>query len=279
MDKKVIVITGASDGIGAEAARALAKTARVVVVGRSEAKTRAVASEIGAPYYLADFSRLSEVRALGEALGRDFPRIDVLANNAGGIFGPRALTGDGHETTMQVNYLSHFLLTKLLMDSLIAGSATVINTASVAHRLFSRFDINDMEMERHYSPALAYGNTKLMNILFTRELDRRCRGKGISAVAFHPGVVASSFSAGSSSPMTILYRTPLRRWARMVSSTEGADTLIWLASSRPGVDWQPGGYYARRAPERSSAKARDAALAEALWEKSERMVRGFLETK
>jgi NAD(P)-dependent dehydrogenase (short-subunit alcohol dehydrogenase family) len=276
MDDRVIVITGASDGIGKEAARSLSAHARVVIVGRSEQKTRAVAKELGAPYYTADYARLDEVYRLGVALRRDFPRIHVLANNAGGVFGAREMTVDGHEKTMQVNYLAHFLLTNLLMDSLIAGRATVIATSSVAHRAFSRFDIDDLEMERHYLPTLAYGNSKLMNILSTKELDRRFREVGISAAAYHPGVVASNFSAGSTSRVKILYRQPFRRLLGLATSAEGADTLVWLATSRPGVDWQPGGYFAKRRPLTPTAQARDPALAARLWDESARMVADFL---
>ena len=126
---KIIVITGASDGIGKAAARELkAKGAKVVIVGRSPEKTKAVARELDVAYYIADFSKLSDVRELGEKLHAAYPRIDVLVNNAGGIFGERELTVDGFEKTMQVNHLSHFLLTKLLLNTLIASNATVINT-------------------------------------------------------------------------------------------------------------------------------------------------------
>src|SRR6202021_1593778 len=132
MSEQTIVITGASDGIGAAAARQLtAAGERVVLVGRSEAKTAAVAAELSAPYYLADFTDLAQVRDLAGKLGAAYPRIDVLANNAGGIMGERAVTVDGFEKTFQVNHLAPYLLTSLLLPTLTASSAKVLQTSSV----------------------------------------------------------------------------------------------------------------------------------------------------
>jgi len=270
---KVVVITGASDGIGAEAARQLhAKGASVVVVGRSPSKTKAVADEISAPFYIADFARLSDVRALASDLGRDFPRIDVLANNAGGILAKRALTVDGHEQTMQVNHLAPFLLTNLLIDNLIASKARVINTSSIAAKVFSKFDINDLELTHGYNERIAYGNAKLENILFTRELHRRFFSRGLTAASFHPGAVATNFSSESNSAMRIVYRTPLRRLI-LIPPSKGADTLVWLASSTPGTDWKSGEYYVKRSISHAvPPQANDPELARLLWEQSESFV-------
>src|SRR5271157_6112208 len=114
---KTIVITGASDGIGAAAARLLtAQDAQVIIVGRSPQKTPKVAGELNAPYYLADFSKLDDVRKLASQIKKDIPRIDVLVNNAGGVMGERRLTVDGNEMTIQVNHLAPFLLTNLLLN-------------------------------------------------------------------------------------------------------------------------------------------------------------------
>src|SRR5712691_9270931 len=133
MNGKTIVITGGSSGIGAAAARELRKRgANVVITGRSAA-TAQLANEIGADYVLADFARFCDVRALAETLLAKYPRIDVLANNAGGLIAGREITEDGHEKTMQVNHLAPFFLTLLLRERLEASSATVINTASGAH--------------------------------------------------------------------------------------------------------------------------------------------------
>lgn len=137
MSGRTIVITGASDGIGAAAARQLAAAGEsVVLVGRSPRKTAALASELGLPHHIADYSSLAQVRRLAAELDAGYPAIDVLANNAGGLMGARTLTEDGFELTFQVNHLAGFLLTTLLLDKLIASRATVIQTSSIAARLF-----------------------------------------------------------------------------------------------------------------------------------------------
>jgi NAD(P)-dependent dehydrogenase (short-subunit alcohol dehydrogenase family) len=271
VSERTIVITGASDGIGAAAARSLKSLGnRVVVVGRSPEKTAAVARELDSDYLLADYSRLDDVRALASALLERYPRIDVLVNNAGGIMRGREETVDGHEKTLQVNHLAPFLLTNLLLDRLTGSGASVINTSSVANSLFAHFDIDDLESRRRYTPNRAYGNSKLANILFTRELDARYRAAGISAAAFHPGAVASSFAAGSTSVMRVIYRTALNRF--LISPEQGAETLVWLATSVPGEDWQPGKYYYKRKISTANKDAYDAALSARLWDESARMV-------
>ena len=163
MDARTVVVTGASDGIGAEAARELAAAGdHVVVVGRSPAKTAALATELGTDHLVADFSRLDDVRVLADAPLAGCPRIDVLANNAGAIFaGTRSTTTDGHESTFQVNYLAPFLLTELLHDRLVESRATVVNTSSIAGGRFGRLDLDNLESTRGYSAARAYGSSKL----------------------------------------------------------------------------------------------------------------------
>jgi NAD(P)-dependent dehydrogenase (short-subunit alcohol dehydrogenase family) len=273
MESKIVVITGASDGIGAEAARQLhGAGATVVIVGRSPAKTKAIADALGAKHYIADYSRLSEVRALAADLRRDLPRIDVLANNAGGILGKREITVDGHEQTLQVNHLAPFLLSTLLLDVLIASKASVINTSSVANRMFSDLDINDLEVAHGYSARKAYGNAKLENILFTRELHKRYHKDGITTAAFHPGNVASNFASETNSLVRLVYRTPLRR-VGLISPARGADTLVWLATSAPGSDWRSGEYYyKRRLCTTVDKAANDPEIAQQLWEQSARLV-------
>ncbi|MET0956095.1 MAG: SDR family NAD(P)-dependent oxidoreductase [Cryobacterium sp.] len=270
MSERTIVITGASDGIGAAAARALSQAGeRVVLVGRSPQKTEALAAELGVDHHLADFTRLDDVRTLAAELLRRYPRIDVLANNAGGIMGDRQLTVDGHEKTLQVNHLAPFLLTTLLLDRLVASRATVINTSSAANR-FGRINLDDLENERKYSPNKAYGDAKLANILFTRELHRRYSGRGLVTAAFHPGVVATSFSTDSTSVMRLVYQTALKRL--LITPEKGADTLVWLAGTAAGVDWQSGEYYEKRRVRSANSQASDAGLATALWERSVDMV-------
>ena len=274
MENKIIIITGASDGIGAAAARLLQKQgAHVVIVGRSPDKTKAIADELSAEYFIADFSKLSDVRELADKLAIAYPRIDVLINNAGGIFGSRKLTVDGYEQTLQVNHLAHFLLTNLLLDTLVSSKATIINTSSIANILFSDMDIDDLSLAKHYTPNLAYGNAKLANILFTRELHKRYHQHGITTAAFHPGNVRTSFASGSSSLLRIMYQTPLKYLFRLISPEKGADTLLWLLTTKPGNTWKSGGYYYKRKPGKVSPQADDSSLANALWEESARMVR------
>lgn len=269
---KTIIITGASDGIGAAAARQLhAAGERVVVVGRNPDKTAAVAEPLGLDWHLADYTHLDQVRELAATLLDRYERIDVLANNAGGIFGEREVTADGFEKTFQVNHLGGFLLTNLLRERLIASEASVIQTSSIAAQRFSKFDIDDLQGERHFSASNAYGNAKLENILFTKELARRYDGDGLSAVAFHPGAIASSFASGSSGAWHWLYTNPLA--SKLLTSVEvGGARLGWLALGTPGVDWQQGGYYARNRPARTSPLAADPLLARRLWERSAEMV-------
>ena len=270
MTDRTIIITGASDGIGAAAARAFtAGGDRVVVVGRSPEKTAAVAESIGADSFIADFARLQDVRDLAAALLERYPRIDVLANNAGGIMGDRKMTVDGNEKTFQVNHLAPFLLTSLLRDRLVESRATVINTSSAANR-FSTLKIDDLDLSSGYSSTAAYGNGKLANILFTRELHRRYNGAGISTAAFHPGVVATNFSAGSTTVMRHLYQTLLSRL--LLTPEKGADTMIWLANGTPGRDWTSGEFYTKRKVSKANPQAYDAELAARLWDRSAELV-------
>lgn len=273
-ERRTIVITGASDGVGAAAARQLSRRGdNVVVVGRSPGKTEAVAGALGADHIVADFAELGQVRDLAAQLLDRYPRIDVLANNAGGIMsGTRQATVDGFEKTFQVNHLAPFLLTTLLLDRLIAARASVINTSSVGNRLFGHIDITDLNHERGFKAQKAYGDAKLANILFTKELHRRYHSAGISTAAFHPGSVASNFGAEANNPaLELAYRTPLKKLI-LISPDKGADQLVWLATSTPGSDWTSGQYYARRKPGRPNKQAHDPVLAQQLWDRSQEMV-------
>jgi NAD(P)-dependent dehydrogenase (short-subunit alcohol dehydrogenase family) len=273
MPGRTIVITGASDGIGAAAAKRLSRSGeRVVVVGRSPQKTMAVAADVGADYLLADFTDLAQVRELAAELLTRYPRIDVLANNAGGMMGNREITADGHEKTFQVNHLAPFLLTTLLLERLVESQASVLNTSSIGNRLFGHVDIDDLEAERGYRANKAYGDAKLENILFTRELHRRYHSAGISTAAFHPGGVASNFGSESGSRVVrIVYRTPLKHLA-LVGPEQGSDLLVWLASATPGEDWTSGEYYSGHSIARANKQAYDPALARELWDRSAAMI-------
>ncbi|MCC9145253.1 MULTISPECIES: SDR family NAD(P)-dependent oxidoreductase [unclassified Arthrobacter] len=273
MSPKTIVITGASDGIGAAAARRLTQDGHhVVLVGRSPEKTAAVARDTGGEYFLADFADLGSVRTLASELLQRYPHIDVLANNAGAVFGNvRQVTEDGHEMTFQVNYLAPFLLTQLLTDRLLESKGTVINTSSMANRLFGNVDLDDLENENGYNPSKAYGNAKLEQILFTEEFDRRYRSHGATSTAFHPGVIGSSFSNAEGSAMRAVYQSPLLR--RLLPTPEkGARTLVFLAEGTPGTDYPTGKYFVRSKVAKPNKQAGDAALALGLWNRSVAML-------
>jgi NAD(P)-dependent dehydrogenase (short-subunit alcohol dehydrogenase family) len=272
---QTMVITGASDGIGAIAAKELSRRgAKVVVVGRSPEKTRAVAQAAGSEPYICDFADLAQVKALAEKLKADHSRIDVLLNNAGLLWDKRLMTKDGHELTFQVNHLAPFLLTNLLKERLIESKARIINTSSIGN-MMGNVQLDDLESEKRYSAMQAYATSKLENILFTKELVRRWGDQGITSAAFHPGPVASQFGNGASSYVRLVYHTPLRHLL-LITPEKGADTMIWLASSQPGKDWNSGSYYAKRKLGRVHRQTLDAKLAEGLWDKSLAMVKDLL---
>jgi NAD(P)-dependent dehydrogenase (short-subunit alcohol dehydrogenase family) len=270
---RTIVITGASDGLGAAAAKRLSRSGEdVVVVGRSPQKTKAVATELGADYLVADFTDLAQVRALAEQLLARYPRIDVLANNAGGFMGERQVTVDGHEKTFQVNHLAPFLLTTLLLDRLVESQASVLNTSSLGNRIFGHVNIDDLDAERGYRASKAYGDAKLENILFTKELHHRYHAAGISTAAFHPGSVASNFGNEAGSRMIrLVYHTPLKHLS-LIGPEQGSDLLVWLASATPGADWTSGEYYSGHSIARANKQAYDPELARELWDRSANMI-------
>ncbi|MFD0896574.1 SDR family NAD(P)-dependent oxidoreductase [Loigolactobacillus binensis] len=273
MTEKTVIITGGSDGIGKAAARLLKEQgAQVVIVGRSPQKTKAVGTALKVPYYIADFTKLAEVRALGNQLHAKYPQIDVLFNNAGGVYGKREVTVDGFEKTFQINYLAHFLLTDILLDTLIASQATIINTSSIGNSGLSKLDINDLNLETKYSRTRAYGNAKLEVILFAKEFNRRYGQKGVSMVAFHPGNVVTNFGAESPGMMHVMYHTFVQKLMGMIPPEKGADTAIWLATTTPGKDWQPGEYYYKRKIAKAHKLAYDKDIARSLWTQSEEMI-------
>jgi len=264
-----MVITGASDGIGAAAARRLRRSGHnVVVVGRSESKTAAVAAELDADYFVADFADLSQVQALADKIRSEYPRIDVLANNAGGMFTKFRRTADGHDTTFQVNYLAPFLLTTQLMEVLVDSRATVVNTTSNSQKLLPRVTIDDLEATHRHGPSTAYAFTKLAIVLFTRELHRRYHAGGLSVAAVHPGYVKSNFGPASGSRLLAFSAKYSPTKFVTSNSDAGADQLVWLASSTPGTDWRSGEYYSRHKIAKANRLADDPRLVRELWDRT-----------
>lgn len=275
MAGRVVVITGGSDGIGAEAARQVAQAqpeSRLVIVGRSPEKTAATARAVGAAaHFVADYARLDDVRRLASEIRESFDRVDALANNAGAVFGERTVTADGNEKTFQVNLLAPFLLTHLLLDRLQAGDGVVVNTSSSSARLIGRVDVDDLNHEKSYKPLRAYGDAKLANILFAHGLHARYGGAGINAASFDPGNVRTAFGAENNSIMTrLLYRTPLSRVA-LISPEKGGSNLAHFLVGAPGVDWLPGRFYSQQKlakPRQTNKQVDDAALNERFWRAS-----------
>ncbi len=278
MAKRIIVITGASDGIGAAAARRLAAQGhRLLLVGRSPEKTSRVAKEVGAEYFVADFEKLDDVRRVAADIHGTVDHIDVLANNAGGLFGDRTITVDGNERTLQVNHLAPFLLTNLLIDLLLAGEGVVVNTSSSAARLAGKLDmktLDDLTYANQYSAMSAYGDAKLANALFSRGLQTRYGAQGISSVAFDPGNVRTNFASNTSSIARVIYRTPLSR-LMLISAEKGGSNLAFFIEGTPGVTWEPGQFYTqtkRATARQTNPRVGDDLLVDALWQKSNQIV-------
>jgi NAD(P)-dependent dehydrogenase (short-subunit alcohol dehydrogenase family) len=273
---KTILVTGATGGIGFIAARTLAMMgANVVIVGRDPAKAQAsvarIQRETGATSVnalTADLSSMQEVRRLAAEFQAQYPRLDVLLNNAGAVFLSRQTTVDGYERTFALNHLAPFLLTHLLLDRLKADApARVVTVSSMAHR-GQTIDVDDVNQTRRgYSAWRAYGESKLANIMFTYALARRLEGSGVTANTLHPGFVATGF-ARNNGPLWQVAMSLVRPFA--ISPERGAQTSIYLASS-PDVAALSGRYFVNSKPATSSQASYDVATQERLWTLSEQM--------
>jgi NAD(P)-dependent dehydrogenase (short-subunit alcohol dehydrogenase family) len=269
---KTIVITGASDGIGAIAAKELAKQgANVIVVGRSPEKTKAVAEEVGTEPLTADFTEFEQVRRLAGEINERVDHIDVLVNNAGGMFLHGNTTPDGHEPNFQTNHLSPFLLTNLIKDKLAAAPAPrMIVTSSMGNNV-GRVKLDDLDYKKRRGiDTFVYGTSKLENILFARELAKRWAPDNITGTAFHPGVVASEFGRDSWTA-GLVYRTPIKRLV-MITPEKGATPIVDLAT-REDRDEINSVFFFRHKPNGPTSKqANDTRLMSDLWDRSEELV-------
>jgi NAD(P)-dependent dehydrogenase (short-subunit alcohol dehydrogenase family) len=274
MNKKLILITGASAGIGEAAAHALAAQGHeLILVGRNPAKTEKVAQQIRTKTgnkaihaLVADFVDLEQVRRLAAQVKQKFPPLDVLVNNAGAVFMRRYRTRYGVEKTFLVNHLAHFLLTNLLLDHL-RENARIVNVSSGSHRN-GQLDLNDLNFDRFYSGLAAYGRSKLANVLFTYELARRLGDRKITVNALHPGRVGTDIFKADFSSLG-----PLVKWVvSLIALTpeQGADNTIFLAASAE-MDGVTGKYFVKREAVPSSPLSYDTELARQLWEVSERL--------
>ena len=280
MQGQTVMVTGATDGIGLVTARELAALgARGLLVGRNEQKGQRALADIwqavkGAnlAFHRADLSLMSEVRRLAHTIAETEAQLDVLVNNAGGLFQHRQETAEGFERTFALNHLNYFLLTNLLLTKLREAQAgRIVNVASRAHE-GGRLDFDDLQSARNYKGWPAYRASKLVNILFTRALAKRLQGTNVTANALHPGFVRTAFGGGNPLVFRLAVRAAMMVLA--ISVEEGAKTSIYLASS-PDVAGESGGYYAKSRLTEPSAAARDDAAAERLWQVSEAMVAGL----
>jgi NAD(P)-dependent dehydrogenase (short-subunit alcohol dehydrogenase family) len=275
LDGKVCLVTGGTGGIGFVVACRLADGgATVLVCGRDRVRGEAAVAHLRAgdtarqvSFVAADLSDQSEVRALARSVLEAHPRLDVLVNNAGGMFGRRVESAQGLEMTFALNHLGYFLLTLLLLPALTAAApARIVNVASNAHRGV-RLDFDDLQSRRGYHGWRAYQRSKLANILFTHELARRLDWQSVSVNAAHPGFVRTEIGVSHG-----FLPPPIWRLAKLfaISVEEGADTPFWLASAAE-VAGSHGRYFFKRKPEVTSAAAHDRQAAARLWRESVRL--------
>ena len=276
MNGRICLVTGGTNGIGKATAHALAQMgATVVIVGRNAPKTARLVEEIRAAsgnknvdFLLADLSSQREVRSLADEFESKYPYLHVLLNNAGGFFIQRQLSVEGIETTFALNHLASFLLTNLLLDTIKASApARIINVSSGAHTS-GKIDFDNLQGEQSYGPR-AYDNSKLANILFTRELSRRLEGSRVTANALHPGFVATGFAKNNGRVIAALVSILAPLVAR--SPAKGAETSIYLASS-PSVENITGEYFYDSHVISTAPQATDMVVARQLWEVSTEMV-------
>lgn len=276
MTGKTVLITGATNGIGKEAARGLAKLgAHVVIVGRNAKKCAETVAELqgstgnqAIEALTADLSAMAEVRRLADEVKARYPRLDVLINNAGAYFDKRLTSADGYEMTFALNHLSYFYLTTLLLDLIKASApARIVNVSSDAHR-FARLNLVNPHKPPVYSGFRIYGESKLANVVFTYELARRLEGTGVTVNAMHPGFVRTGFGKNNAGVISKIFSL-MQRFA--LTPEQGADTIIYLASS-PEVEGVSGKYFVKRKAVPTSPVSYDQKTWEALWTLSERLI-------
>ena len=280
MNGKVVVITGANVGIGKETAVGLATLgATTVLACRNQEKASAAAAEVQSrsgnddvhvvPLDLAD---LESVRRCAATIEQSWGRLDVLVNNAGGMWTERSTTRQGFEQTFGVNHLGHFYLTSLLLDRLVASApARMINLSSFGHHAaVGGMRWNDLQSEGFYEGFTVYARSKLAAILFTRGLARRLDPRQVTVNAIHPGAVRSGFGMdGDMKGIIGIGNRFIRPFE--ISAKAGAKTSIFLASD-PSVDGKTGGYWVRCRPGHMSRAARNDAAVERLWNESKRLL-------
>jgi NAD(P)-dependent dehydrogenase (short-subunit alcohol dehydrogenase family) len=280
MKGKVVLITGATSGIGKVSAITLAGMgATVVVIGRNLEKGKELLKEIErrtdskeTDFIMGDLASLDDVRSAAMNFNSRYDRLDALLDNAGGINGKRMVTEEGFEYTFGVNHIAHFVLTQLVLDRLKSSAPSrVVVTSSAAH-LNGHIDFDDLMAEKKYRSFKAYSQSKLANVLFTFELSRRLKGIGVTANCFHPGTVRTNFGKGLGGIGGAIF--PLIG-VFMIPPEKGSETQVYLASS-PDVEGVTGKYFSKKAVKDSSRKSRDEEVAKRLWDVSEELTKKWL---
>jgi NAD(P)-dependent dehydrogenase (short-subunit alcohol dehydrogenase family) len=275
---KTAVITGATSGIGRATAVELARRgARLLLVGRNEARAQETAQAIRAAAPRADFeivrgdfSAQAEVRRVGEELAKRVDALDLLLNNHGVTLMRRETTPDGYEATFAINHLGYFHLTGLLLPKLRATpGARIVSVASEAHR-FGALDLSDLHSEKKYAAMRVYGRSKSANIHFTRELARRYGSPQLTINCVHPGGVATNLGGGQGPLLDVLHKVVM--WF-MKTPEEGAQTSLYAATA-PEAAGKSGAYYADCKEKQPAPHCRDEQTARALWDVSEKLT-GF----
>lgn len=276
MSGRVCVVTGANSGIGKATAERLAELgATVVMVCRSRERGEGALGEIkrksgssDVELLIADFASLESVRSLAREYLGSHGSLHVLVNNAGVAKVRRAVTGDGFETTFQVDYLSQYLLTNLLLGVLEKSAPSrVVLVSSVSH-FGGHLDFDDLQTEKGYGVMKAYSRAKLAQVLFTYELARRLQGTGVMVNCLHPGAVATNIWGRPLGPLSFLMKV---NRLFLISPEKGAETPVYLASS-PDVAGVTGKYFDEKRERRSSTESYDQELARRLWDVSARLV-------
>jgi len=274
-DDRIALVTGANAGIGLETVRGLARAGmRVVMVCRSPERGEQALTEIredtgseDLTLLLCDLSSQASIRELAKVFHERFSKLHVLINNAAVICSERELTDDGLERQFAVNHLAPFLLTHLLLETMKQSApARIINVSSQMHQR-TKFDWENLQGEKRYHPRQIYAQTKLANLLFTKELARRLERTGVTANALHPGTVATGlFGRFLGLPSWLGFLTD---WLG-ISPQQGAETSIHLATS-PDLAETTGQYFRKRRPIPCNPIAEDPQIAKRLWETSEEL--------
>ena len=272
MSGKVCLVTGATSGIGRVTARELAQMdATVVAVGRNRQKGEETVAEIKrrsandkVEFMQADLSSQESIRDLARTFTDKYDQLQVLVNNAGGVFSKRETTVDGLEMTFALDHLAYFLLTTLLLPVLERSApARIINVSSGAQGT-GKIDFDDLQGGKRYSGWRAYSQAKLANVLFTYELARRLQGTGVTANCLHPGFVATGFAQNNSGALQALIKAGQ---VFAISPEKGAETSVFLASS-PLVEGVSGKYFANKKEKKSAKQSYDESAARRLWDVS-----------